>query len=165
MIDRSRFIESMAAFMAELSPSVTRGQPEGVRRCATAYLRTNSTRLLAELANPKTFGTVLNAKTDELKLCLPGQSWGWQGNALIFFFAMQRLMHLTEIEPLLEVPLDSRVATSLRNEQPNLGAWSSIRGLTSEVSANYQEAALKIATKHGILRVHLDLWFYPAPSE
>jgi hypothetical protein len=70
--------------------------------------------------------------------------------------------HLGRIEPWLEVPLDSFVASALRKTRKgrNLPRWDSLIKLEPEVSRNYQEVAQAIADGKGIARVHLDLRYW-----
>jgi len=73
---------------------------------------------------------------------------------------------LAILEPFLETPLDSHVATALRsrcNEEEGgllLPPWGTIIRLEKDVSQKYQEVASRVARKKGVARVHLDVWYW-----
>jgi len=72
---------------------------------------------------------------------------------------------LDKLEPWMEVPLDSHVATGLKSEQEgaHLRRWKSVIGLTRIDSDALQAVALKVAMRKGINRVHLDVHYWNGP--
>lgn len=55
-----------------------------------------------------------------------------------------------------EIPLDSITAVRLRECVPELPRWRGVKYLDPATSAAYQAAALLVAKKKGMARVHLD---------
>jgi len=65
------------------------------------------------------------------------------------------------LEGLLEIPIDSVVAESLRRVAPlEAPLWRGIKRLTPRTHARYQEAATEVARSRGIPRVHLDAFLW-----
>ena len=59
------------------------------------------------------------------------------------------------------MPLDSLTGTELyRASDGTLPRWKTVRGLTPELSASYQEVASAEARKRDMARIHLDaVWW------
>jgi hypothetical protein len=83
-------------------------------------------------------------------------------------------VHLREIYPslkplehVLEVPLDSYVAEGLFKEDGaidfDLQRWDAVIRLKPEQNEKFQQWASIVAKQKGILRVHLDLLYFPFP--
>lgn len=60
----------------------------------------------------------------------------------------------------LEVPLDSDVATGLKEVYQELPSWKSIKTLDKSLNNKFQEKAQEYAIAQGTIRVHLDLDFW-----
>ena len=69
---------------------------------------------------------------------------------------------LTASERVLEVPLDSITGKRIRKEAPDPPRWPGVRHLDPQTSAAYQAAALAIARRLGVARVHLDAFWWGA---
>lgn len=117
------------------------------------------------------FTLILNKKTNQLKRILPkgAQNWGAARKAINIYLReivynkhTSGYYNLSHIEKWLEVPLDSHVANSIRstNYGHSLPRWKTIKGLTSEVSAEYQLAAKKVADHLGVNRIDLDIYLW-----
>ena len=69
---------------------------------------------------------------------------------------------LKAAERLFEIPLDSITAKQIRREVPAVPRWPGVKYLDPASSAVYQAAALDIAKRHGVARVHLDAYWWGA---
>ncbi len=127
-------------------------------------------------ANKTTFHYQLDSKTKALVSSLPkgGQYWGSARKFINIFlrgivynrFLCEKL-GLQQIEPWLELPLDSHVAKGLRGEdnEKRLPPWKTVIGLKQKDSEKYQQFAEIVATRRGIHRVHLDLYYWRANEQ
>ncbi len=111
------------------------------------------------------YGRRLNAATRRLMVALPKRAatWGLSRKLLNIFLRdclyttyLTRAYNLSAAERLMEIPLDSITAKAIRAEVPGLPRWPGVRHLDSDLSAAYQAAALMLARKRGVARVHLD---------
>jgi hypothetical protein len=68
---------------------------------------------------------------------------------------------LARAEKLFDMPLDRITAANLREKFDGpLTRWRSVKWTDSDLSREYQAAALAVATVNGLSRVHLDaLWW------
>jgi hypothetical protein len=75
-------------------------------------------------------------------------------------YLLRQVYKLADVEPLLEVPLDSHVAGYLRREPEGaqLPRWVSIVGLDAQRYAEYQHVASRIAERKNVTRPDLDLF-------
>jgi hypothetical protein len=73
---------------------------------------------------------------------------------------LRRAYRLSLAERLLEIPLDSITAKQIRKRMPQLPRWQGVRHLDPHTSAAYQAAALLIAKREGVARVHLDAYWW-----
>lgn len=119
------------------------------------------------------FRRALNRHTKRLQRKFPGGAhhWGLARKVLNIFLMevnynrfLIRAHRLAHVLPLLEVPLDSQVASGLRQEARDLGMalprWQGVSGLRPRESQIYQEFALKLAREWDTRRVLLDLVFW-----
>jgi len=121
------------------------------------------------------FKEYLDNNTIRLRNLFPvnGQSWGAARKGLNLFLRdviynhylreylninSDSIKHLQK----LEIPLDKDVAKGLYQEKENksLKRWKSIKSLDQNTSDEYQNIALSVAERKGILRVHLDLEYW-----
>ena len=144
----------------------------GVIQAARDYCATKIK--FAELSryNKDRFDRFLEKHTKKLIVSLPegAQHWGTARKALNIFLRdalynkyFSRQYNLSRCGAYFELPLDEDVANGLREELSatmKLPKWKNIKGLSCDVSAAYQEAALLVAKKNGIDRVHLDLIYW-----
>ncbi len=92
----------------------------------------------------------------------------WLGKGLNIFLReclytvyLRNAYSLYLAERYFEVPLDSLTGTELyRASDGTLPRWKTVRGLTPELSASYQEVASAEARKRDMARIHLDaVWW------
>jgi hypothetical protein len=120
----------------------------------------------------RAFAHRLREATHRLQRRLPRRAtrrWGAARKALNLFLRDCTYDHrlrahygLGKIEPWLEVPLDRYAAIALRKEPEGrcLPPWDSLKRLKPKVSQQYQDVAQDVARRIGILRVHLDLYYW-----
>ena len=96
-----------------------------------------------------------------------GRSWGLARKLLNIFLRdslytgyLNKAYGLRAAERFLEIPLDSITAERIRERMPELPRWPGVRHLGPELSAAYQAAALRLAAKQGVRRVHLDAYWW-----
>lgn len=117
------------------------------------------------------FAKKLDAVTDGLVEALPPGSkhWGMARKCVNIFlrnclYNRYLCSHykLEQLEEWLEIPLDSHVGKGLiaHSEKGILPKWGKVIALTREQSDLYQRAALDLAKKERVCRVHLDDWLY-----
>lgn len=170
------FIKNMQRFLAQIAitPSATRGERKpGVR---AAIINTLLELPLADFANQECFAKNLEKWTDRLGTsCTPRVSFGTARKCLNIFlrdtvynFYTLNYHKLCAIVPLLEVPLDGKVAKGIQDDLPNeqLPKWNGIVNLDWNQHNRYQCAAQQIACeRYNTHRVHLDLrYFTSQPS-
>jgi hypothetical protein len=96
--------------------------------------------------------------------------WGTARKALNLFlrdvlynrYLYEEHRFFQELEPLLELPLDSDAAQGLRQEPEGqqLEKWPKLKCLTVIISDEYQDVAQHVAVRLGFARVHLDLRYW-----
>ena len=122
-------------------------------------------------ATPEDFRRTLDQVTREFVDCMPrgAKHWGAMRKFLnIFlrnvFYNRYLFTHfeLDEIEPWLEVPLDSHVAGALSEEAEgrDLPRWRTVIGLDEATHERFQAVADRVAAREGFARVHLDLLYW-----
>lgn len=111
----------------------------------------------------------LDAATLGLKDFLPwgAKTWGLSRKLLNIFLRdcfyttyLARAYNLKAAERFMEIPLDSITAKGIREKDRALPRWTGVKYLDQAVSAAYQAAALMLAEKRGMARVHLDADFW-----
>lgn len=174
-----KFIELLRKRIAKTSigASTARGMgPKGTVAAARDYL---GELKLSEfsISTEKEFKSVLDCKTS--KYCnyqkLPDGTLHW-GAARKFLNPFLRDIvhnkylcekyHLSQIEPWLEIPLDSNVGKQLRREPEGqvLPRWTTVTGrdgIDKQKNKKYQDVASQVAERQGVLRIHLDLRYFP----
>jgi hypothetical protein len=163
-----RTIQHRAARLA-VGASATRGPgTSGVGKSARGFLaRLN----LAQFGtnNQHAFMRTLDRTTKRLQRKLPkrGRSWGLARKLLTIFLRdslytgyLSRAYGLGAAERFLEIPLDSITAHRIREKVPELPPWPRVRHASPEISAQYQAAALRLARKQRVSRVHLDAYWW-----
>ncbi|BEG74221.1 hypothetical protein [Achromobacter xylosoxidans] len=148
--------------------------PKGTIAAAREFLQGVNLRKFGNAKTERAYFRLLDAETTALQNALPrtAQHWGSARKFLNIFLrncAYNKYLcseyALDTIEQWMEVPLDSHVASGLR-EQPEgaeLVRWRTVIGLTPEESAILQEVASRIANREGIARVHLDVHYWNGP--
>ena len=164
-----RAIQSRAARSA-VGASAARGRGNaGVVRAARAHLRNANVRKL--VVSPKLFERRLDQETDALCAALPrgARHWGVARKLLNIFLRdclyttyLEAEYRLRAVEKLLEIPLDSVTAKTLKRAsgRGGLPRWRGVRHLTPSESAAFQAEALSEAKRRGIARVHLDAFMW-----
>jgi len=129
---------------------------------------------LAEFVRPteEEFKTELDKQTVSLQQAFPEgtRHWGAARKALNIFLRdalynrfLAEKYKLPSIENWLEVPLDSRVAGRLieEDQERNLPPWPGLKRLTPSISAQFQSFAGGKAKERTLARVHLDVYLWP----
>jgi hypothetical protein len=154
-----------------IGASTARGMgPKGTISIARAFLQEFDLRRV-RVRSLSAYRRNLDTTTDELLAALPpgGRHWGSARKFVNIFIrncAYNRFMceayGLEQVEQWMEVPLDSHVAKGLIAEisDVELPRWTTVIGLTPEVSDRWQQAAQLIADREGFCRVHLDIRYW-----
>jgi putative transcriptional regulator len=156
---------------AGIDMSVLRGAPAGTKEAAHKFLIELD---LKEFTKPASFSALLDDKTEALRRTFPknAQYWGRARKCLNIFlrnatysYYLRERYGLGDLEPSLELPLDSNVARGLTLDAANhhLCAppkWDAIIRLTPTANRSYQSLASIVAQRKNIHRVHLDLWYW-----
>ena len=164
-------IHSRAARIA-IGPSTLRGQgDQGLSDAAREFLVALDLRRFA-VRRAQVFDCALDQATGELVRVLRRfrGRWGAARKAINIFLCeclytvyLRKEYNLDRAEHFYELPLDSITARHLRlefQEKGRLCAWPGVKGLTPNVSSQYQEAALWSAEMRNIARVHLDAYWW-----
>ena len=151
--------------------STIRGMaPAGTAKTIKDYLR--GIEIKSVIARSKAgFAKKLDALTNGLMEKLPDGSkhWGMARKCVNIFlrnclYNRYLCSHykLERLEKWLEIPLDSHVGKGLiaNFEKGTLPRWKKVIELTREQSVQYQSAALGLAKKKNVCRIHLDDWLY-----
>jgi len=168
----SDFILTTKKFITRqaVTSSAMRNQGKGVLKAVHAYLD----QLELFYAPPNDGGKYrvwLNLQTNALLKEFPTTTkpWGAARKALNLFMRdifnnryLNKVYDLDYIEKVLEIPLDSAVAKGLKKEdvKGKLPEWPGLKGLTREISDQYQKAAGALAKKRKIPTVHLDMYLW-----
>jgi hypothetical protein len=168
-----RTIQSRTARVA-IGASAVRGRGNaGTVAAARKFLRSVDLRRFAR-RNASKFATELDRATAKLCASLPRKArhWGLARKIINIFLRdclyttyLAEAYHLRHAEKFLELPLDSIVARELRRAAGRgvLPRWPGVRHVTPRVSAQFQHAAAREATRRKIVRIHLDaLWWSAA---
>jgi hypothetical protein len=149
--------------------SVLRGRPSGTLKEISGFLYAFD---LDKIADPASFGTLLDEQTKALVRSCSGASWGHAKKCLDIFLRKATYDHylreryrLGSLEPVLELPLDSNVAAGIAFDARKYSLrpppkWDAIMRLTPEANDDWQATASEIARMRKIDRVHLDLWYW-----
>ncbi len=163
-----RNIQHRAARVA-VGASATRGQggPGIVSKARQFFLRLK----LARFGTPsdRSFTRSLDSATKRLIAVLPKRSatWGLARKLLNIFLRdslytgyLSHAYGLSAAERFLEIPPDSITAKHIRKEVPAVSRWRGVKYLDPDTSAAYQAAALLIAERKRVARVHLDAYWW-----
>lgn len=154
-----------------IGPPTARGMgPEGTIDAARDFLR-NVDLTKPQRDGKSSFEDMLNGLTEQLQMSLPrgAQYWGSSRKFMNIFLRgvlynryLCERYNLYELEPWLEVPLDSHVAKGLRLEKGShvLPRWRTVIGLTPDQNKVYQDFAESVAASKDTYRVHLDLLYW-----
>ena len=176
VVTKARFLRTIQyrAVRAAVGTSATRGSgTSGVGKSARGFLvRLNLAQF--GINNQHAFRRTLDRTTKRLQRELPkrGRSWGLARKLLNIFLRdslytgyLSRAYGLGAAERFLEVPLDSITAKRIREKVPELTPWPGVKHTSPEMSAAYQAAALLLARKHRVSRVHLDAYWWGQRGE
>lgn len=175
---RIDLIEALQVRCARVAvgPSTVRGQgASGLVAAAREHL---SSLPLGQFgaSRPSLMRARLDHATVDLMDALPrrGRSWGVARKVLNIFLRdavytvyLRDAFRLERGEHLLELPLDSITAKALRRDVggDQLPRWMGVKRLTPEMSDQYQAAAQAVAAARGIVRVHLDAYWWAGRSK
>jgi hypothetical protein len=156
--------------------STARGMsPRGTIAAARNYLAGLDLSRFS-VQSEKEFRGLLNRATRAYvkKLPVGAQCWGPARKFLNIFLRgvvynkyLCAAYELGQIEPWLEVPLDSHVAKGLKGEDGGnkLPRWQTVVGLDADTRRRYQLFASQVAAKRGVCRIHLDLLYWRRQGE
>jgi len=172
-ISQAEFLNLMQRYVAidAVPASAMRNQAKGTVKAVHEYLGGVHLSKAASQSQLQYSGW-LNNRTEALLDGLPGASrpWGVARKALNLFMRCCLYNHylrdefcLARVEPWLEIPLDSVIATALKRHAGwgALPEWPGLKRLTPEVSQRFQDHASEYAVELGLrARVFLDnyLW-------
>lgn len=157
---------------AAIGPSALRNQgAPGVLAAARSGAEEIDLSRYGKKANREGILSFLDEDTNTMLARFPrsAQSWGAARKGLNLFLRdasynvdLSREFGLAAVRSHLEVPLDRHVGEALRHEPEGaeLPRWRSIKTLQSTASAEYQKVALQVATRFGVARVDLDVFFW-----
>lgn len=174
-----RMLRALQRRIAETSigaSTVRNMGPSGTARVAREWLAHLDLSSFSRTREEQ-FRRRLNTATTWFQKSLPregrrGGYWGTARKCLNIFLRnvvynrhLCRAHKLECIEKWLEVPLDSHVAIKLREEQEGrcLNSWPGVIDLEKEISAKYQEVALRVARRRNTLRIHMDCLYWRHP--
>jgi hypothetical protein len=125
------------------------------------------------VATSEQFLNVLEEQTKRLASEFPGKgkgNWGAARKSLNIFLRdvlycklLCEYYKLANLEPWLEVPLDSNVYDGLLSDASSpkaVASWPGVKALNPKVSADLQKSASAIAKSLGVARVHLDVRYW-----
>ncbi len=170
-MEDGKFLKAVQGFLANsISISTVRRMgPTGTLARIREFLKEGVDLQYVTESDPANFPHVLDNLTHRLRGRLDPEArhWGVARKCLNLFFRdalynyyLRKTYHLAKLEPYLEIPLDSNVGRRLREKDPSLPAWRTVKGLTPELSARFQEAAAQIAKRENTRRVHLDVRYW-----
>jgi hypothetical protein len=160
----------LRAARVAVSPSATRGQGVGVTWVARKFLAELDLHKIA-VKKAAMFRKRLDEETMHLLRALPatGRTWGLARKLLNIFLRdafyttyLQNYFELNVAEAFFEIPLDSITSKKLRGHAGRgvLPIWKGVKHVTPEASESYQLFAQQFAIKKGIVRVHLDTFWW-----
>ena len=164
-----RKIQNRLASGATSSSALRNPGAPGVPRAARRFLRRLDLKPLGKVP-PGRYTKTLDTWTERLRRKLPrgAKNWGTARKALNIFLVevfFNRFLgpkyRMDRLKDALETPLDSQARDEIgrfaRKRRLSLPKFPTIRGLTDEVSREYQEAASQMAAENHIPRACLDL--------
>jgi hypothetical protein len=165
---RPRHIEKLRERTAELSVGASTVRNAGARGVVRASRRALKSVNLAKFAvgTRSRFLKALERETQKVRLKLPpgARHWGVARKVLNIFLRscvysrlIARAYGLSQVERWLELPLDSQVANGIHVcSRMALPRWQTIKGLESDVSVCYQNAAASLARRLRVHPIHLE---------
>jgi hypothetical protein len=176
-------LQIRVAFGSIAGSTVRNMGPKGTMRAAQDFLsRPIVLEAFQGIEDSERFMKVLDEQTEALRICLPlgknkngslrGQHWGCARkcfNIFLYECVLNRFLcsrfRIMNIEPFLEVPLDSLVIAGLTKDAKTCGLsvpdFEAVIKLTPFDSAVFQKAAQEIAKeKYSTQRVNLDLHYW-----
>jgi N-glycosylase/DNA lyase len=151
--------------ISAIGPSAIRNQGKGVLKKAQKFCTNMDLSAYKRLHKPVAF--LIQLDNDTNKLMNKKLLWGVARKALNLFLRnvtynahLRKFYKLQNIEPFLEIPLDSIITKELKKRNKKLPKWSGLRSLTHDESDLFQNSANRIALQKGIYRVHLDVFLW-----
>ena len=156
--------------VSAVGPSSLRGQGKGVLSATRTFLKKVSLVKIHKF-DRKRFEIWLDRQTESLLDILPikNRPWGAARKAINLFLRdalynryLCRHYQISKIESMLEVPLDSVIAKSLKQlgQRGQLPSWPGLKRLTKPVSKQFQAFASEIADVKKIKRIHIDMYLW-----
>lgn len=172
-MNKNQFIKDLQQFesVSAVGVSALRGQGRGVIAKIRAYLGNMDLSVFRSIKSRDAFESWLNHQTNNIVSInhSPSIKWGAARKALNLFLRdclynkyLSREYKIENVEPFLEIPLDSIIAKELKKDAGRgcLPQWKGLKHLKIDESKFFQEYASQIAATKKISRVHLDvnLW-------
>jgi hypothetical protein len=167
------FLDKIQAFISitAIGASALRNQGKGVLAASREFCAKMDLGKYSDINNIVKFQILLNKDTERLldNFSFRKRPWGTARKAINLFLRdalynkyLSARYQLEEIEPFLEVPLDSAVSKGLRKRAGRgvLPQWPGMKSLTKTISDNYQVFAQAIAKELKIHRIHLDIYLW-----
>jgi hypothetical protein len=162
-----QFISDVQRFTAVSAVGVSALRRQGVGAIGRIqkYLGSLDLTDTRSLKNEDDFSNWLSRKTEHL-VQNQNVKWGAARKALNLFLRdclynkyLCAEYGFDHLEPWLEMPLDSVIATELKKDvgRGGLPVWQGLRKLKKEDSKRFQDHASQVAATKNIARVHLDV--------
>ena len=174
-LDQSDLIRAIQRKVAVSSVPASAMRGQGVKGVVSAARNYLTSLTVAKFATTQeaAFQMALNEETIGLRAELPrgARKWGLARKVMNLFLRdafynrfLSENSALDVAQSLYELPMDSIVAEALRKERgsEDLPSWPGLKYLTPSENEAYQAFANQIAVKRGILRVHLDAYYWAA---
>jgi hypothetical protein len=168
---KEKLLRQMQNFVATscVGASAMRNQGgSGLLKEARTFFKALNLSAIPKRKRP--FDSWLDRQTKKLRLKFPkrSQKFAVARKALNLFLrsaayntTLNKGYALTQLLPLLEVPLDSYVHSHLKAHYQHLPSrWARLKHLSEDTHATYQDAAQKLAREWHVDRVDLDVFFY-----
>ena len=173
---RRAFLRALRARAARIAITSSSMRGKGVSAAITVMREQCLTLDLRRFGIPSedAFVAALDDATDAALSALPPicRFWGLARKGLniylrecLYTHYLRQAYYLNLTEEYFELPLDKWTGTRLHAFDRSVPPWASVRGLTPEESAAYQEAATRAATTRGLARVHLDAFWWGLREE
>lgn len=166
-----KLVEQMQNYVAETSVGASALRNQGGSGLVEASRKFFKNLDLSTIPTDQaTFNKWLDGKSAKLLNQFPGgaRNFGAARKALNLFLRsaaynvfLNRAYKLDKVLPLLEVPLDSYTANHLKSQKISLPTrWAGLKSVSDVEHGTYQLAALELAKRWRVHRVHLDVFFF-----
>ena len=166
-----RFLKAIQHRAARVAVTASPARGQGARGVVAAAREFMGDLHLGRFgtSDQRAYSRQLDAATRRLMVALPrrASTWGLSRKLLNIFLRdclyttyLARAYGLPAAERSMEIPLDSITAKRIRSEVRDLPRWRGVKYLDPATSSAYQSAARMLATERGMVRVHLDAYWW-----